>query len=297
MSRPEFGIGPMRGRRAVSNGNERNAKSSLREKVAVSGRKSKRASSRVWFCSAIGGLAFAEVLLLGGHAVRWAMTSTRFVLGEVKIAGHVRLSPEMLVKLSGLRPGKNLFDVDLEKIRRRIETNPWVRRSSIRISPPSTLRIEIEERKPVALIDRKNAVAVDQEGVILGPLLNESNRCLPLLEGFYKENWRPGDRITQRDFSFAYKAVSIFSGRSFGQGECLGTQPAKNGNLWIRALGGKMNLLVSKKNMEAQAAKFHAVAKRFLDDQGLHVAPMQLVLTFPGRIIVRPTKFDGGSKG
>ena len=68
-------------------------------------RKKRAGFSSDWVWPAIGILAFAEVLLLGGHAVRWAMTSPRFVMDEVKIVGHKTLDPESLVKLSGLRPG------------------------------------------------------------------------------------------------------------------------------------------------------------------------------------------------
>jgi len=297
MSRPMPGWGAVREREAGANQKARPAKPLPREKRVASKKNPKAASSRGWLWPAIGFLVFAEVLLLGGHAVRWATTSARFVLGEVKITGHVTLVPESLVKLSGLRPGTNLFDVDLEQVRRRIETNPWVRRSSIRLSPPSTLRIEIEERRPVALVDRKNAVAVDREGVILGPLPGTTDRCFPLLEGFYKEGGRSGDRITREGFAFAYMAVSLFSGAPLERGECLSVRPAKDGNLWIRALGGKVDLLVNEENIEAQAAQFHAVAKWILDDWSPPAAPMQMDLTFPGRIIVRPTKFDGGSKG
>jgi cell division septal protein FtsQ len=249
-----------------------------------------------WIWPAIGVLVFVEVLLLGGHAVRWAMTSPRFVLGEVKIVGHRTLAPAALVESAGLAPGSNLFGVDLERVRLRIESNPWVRRTSIRKTPPSTLRIEIEEREAVALINRRGRVAVDPEGVILGPLSGTRENCLPLLEGFSRKGEKPGDRINSVDFGAAVEAASLFSGGPLGGRECLSVRAAGGGHFKIRALGGKVNLLVSEEQMASQAARFHAVAQKILKKKK-SAAPLYMDLTFPGRIVIRPANQDGGLRG
>ena len=250
-----------------------------------------------WLWPAIGILVFAEVILLGGHAVRWAMTSPRFVLGEVKIVGHKILAPELLVKSAGLAPGVNVFGMDLERIRIRIESNPWVRRTSIRKTPPSTLRIEIEEREPVALINSKDRIAVDMEGVILGPLPGKRENCLPLLEGFSSKGEKPGDRLKSARFGAAVEAASLFSGAPLGRRECLSVRAAGGGHFKIRALGGKMNLLVSEEQMASQAARFNAVVVKILKNKKQSAVPLYMDLTFPGRIVIRPVNQDGGLRG
>ena len=65
---------------------------------------------RNWIWPAIGFLVFVEVLLLGGHAVQWARASRHFELSEMVIAGHQAIRPEDIVKLTGLKPGSNIFD-------------------------------------------------------------------------------------------------------------------------------------------------------------------------------------------
>ncbi|MFC1490987.1 cell division protein FtsQ/DivIB [Nitrospinota bacterium] len=307
MSRAKLKLRPFKERRTARR-RKKGVKLSLAAGAAVASPPRRKAASRkgkarasgyssAWVWPAIGILAFVEVLLLGGHAVRWAMTSPRFVMGEVKVVGHKTLDPESLVKLAGLRPGTNLFEVDLDLVRRRIESNPWVRRSSVRKSPPSTLRIEIEERVPVALVDRKAAIAVDREGVILGPLPYEPEDCPPLLEGFAKKDSRPGERIEGSDFGPALTAASLFAGAPLIQRGCLSVSRAEKGFLRLRALEGNVDLLVNEEKMEAQAARFHAVAKQIFDEKDPSAAPVQLDLTFPGRIIIRPTNTDGGLRG
>ena len=250
-----------------------------------------------WLWPAIGILVFVEIILLGGHAVRWAMTSPRFVLGEVKIVGHKILAPELLVKSAGLVSGANLFGMDIERIRIRIESNPWVRRTSIRKTPPNTLRIEIEEREPVALIDRKAGLAVDIEGVILGSLPETKGNCLPLLEGFSSKGVKPGDQLKKAGFGVAVAAASLFSGGPLGRRECLSVRAAGGGHFKIRALGGKVNLLVSEEQMASQAARFHAVAAKILKEKKQSAAPLHMDLTFPGRIVIRSVNQVGGLRG
>jgi cell division protein FtsQ len=238
-----------------------------------------------------------EIILLGGHAVRWATTSPRFVLREVDVVGHKTLDPKSLVKLAGLSPGANLFGVDLESVRRRVESNPWVRRTSVRKVPPSTLRIEIEERRPAAFIRRNGVVAVDAEGVILGEVSTRPAKCLPLLEGFAGKDVRPGGNIYGEAFELALRAASLFEGGLLTRKGCLSITQARKGRLRLTVPGGKVSLLVGEEKMEAQAARFRAVGKRIFRNRRKVAGPIQLDLTFPGRIIVRPMNMDGGLKG
>ncbi len=293
-SNKEIGNRGKAGMSGLTGGAEKHAHG---RKKHYSRKKHGSATMHNWLWPAIGILVFAEVFLLGGHAVRWMITSPRFVLGEVKVVGHQILSPETLVQFAGLKPGENIFEVDLEKIRRRIDSNPWVRRSSVRKSPPNTLRIEIEERKPIALINKENGVAVDPEGVILGLLPSKYVGCLPVLGGFSEKGARPGDRIVNSNFGIAMIAASLYSGASLERGKCLKVSPAKNGYLKIRIMEGKAELLVGREKLEAQAARFHAVAMRIFKGKILSGSPMLLDLTFPGRIIVRQANKNGGLEG
>lgn len=254
-------------------------------------------SNKSWLRSAIGILVFLEIILLGGHAVRWAVTSPRFVLREVDVVGHKRLDPKILVKLAGLTPGMNLFGVDLEKVRRRVESNPWIRRTSVRKIPPSVLRIEIEERLPVAVFGRNGGVAVDAEGVVLGKYSARSGNCLPFLEGFTEKSLRPGGSIYGDDIEMALRATSLFENGFNESRGCLSISKEGRGRLRITKPGGKLTLLVGEDRMEAQAARFLALRQRILKDQAKYAGSVLLDLTFPGRIIVRPMKMDGGLKG
>ncbi|MDP6367484.1 MAG: hypothetical protein QF787_15280, partial [Nitrospinota bacterium] len=149
----------------------------------------------------------------------------------------------------------------------------------------------------IALVNNETGVAVDLEGVILGSLPPKTAGCLPVLEGFSEKRARPGDRIENSSFSAAVIAASLYSGASFNREKCLNISPAKNGRLRIRIMEGKAELLVGGEKLEAQAARFHAVAMRIFKGKIPSGAPMLLDLTFPGRIIVRSANKNGGLEG
>jgi len=246
---------------------------------------------------AIGFLVFVEVLLLGGHAVRWARTSPRFTLEEVLLEGHRVLDVQDLLRLAALSPGMNIFEVDLEAVRRRIASNPWVRQVSVRRRLPHALHVEIEERRPAALLRREGAIGVDREGVVLGPLASMPGGCLPLLEGFGPERLRPGEAVRGPAFEAALAAASLFAGAPLIRRGCLSVRPVGGGQLRLRALEGRMELRVSEEGMASQAARFRAVALEILQEPTASAARVELDLTFPGRVVVRPIGQDGGARG
>ncbi|MEE9275888.1 MAG: FtsQ-type POTRA domain-containing protein, partial [bacterium] len=230
---------------------------------------------------AIGFLVFVEVLLLGGHAVRWARTSPLFAMEEVVLTGYRTLAPEEIIRLSALSSGMNLFEADLEGVRGRIEAHPWVRRARVRRRLPHAVHVEIEERLPVALIG--GGAAVDREGVILGPA-PRSGACLPRLEGYEKAGARPGEALGGPDAAAGLAAAVLFAGAPVLRSECFSVDRPRGGRLRLRGMGGALELLVSEAGMADQAARFRSVARRILRDQASRSAgPIELDLTFPGR--------------
>lgn len=65
------------------------------------------------------------------------------------------------------RPLGNLLLCDISTLRRELRTHPWVRDVSVQKIFPSTLKIEVTERVPFALLERNGRALVDREGNIL----------------------------------------------------------------------------------------------------------------------------------
>lgn len=77
--------------------------------------------------------------------------------------------------------GVNLFTLDFETLEAKLECHPWVKHASCHRLLPDKLRIDIQEREPVALLSRAGLWAADIQGVVLPLDSNRGALDLPLV--------------------------------------------------------------------------------------------------------------------
>lgn len=274
----------------------------VRKSVRRGGKKSARRGGKEraganWVWSAIVFLVFVEVFLLGGHAVRWARSSSHFELSKVVVTGHRTLQAADIKKLLAIEPGTNLFEADLAAVRERVASHPWIKSASVRMRPPHFLEIDIRERKPAALIMGGDTLVVDEDGVVLGKSVTPLAGCLPMVEGFGPRRWRPGDVVRDPRLARSIEAVFLFRDSPVIRGDCISVRNTGPGQLRLRTLEGTVELMVSEERMESQAGRLRAVADDVLRHEKFGAGDLRFDLRFPGRVIVRPLAKDGGRIG
>lgn len=163
-------------------------------------------------------LQIAAVLAL---ALFGGWRTTALVLGagvlevsRISMRGNQRLSDgEVLALVEGLH-GANIVTVDLNEWRERVLASPWVEDARVRRVLPSTIEIEIDERRPIGiarlgdrlyLVDRRG-VAIDE----FGPNYGDLN--LPIVDGL---RGAPGRRTGEIDPARAELAARVID--SLGQ--------------------------------------------------------------------------------
>lgn len=105
-----------------------------------------------------------------------------FGIDDVEIAGHRETSD--LAVLEKLELGGSLIGFDVDAAQSRVSELPWVQRASVRKFYPSTLAVEIEERRPFALWQRNGEVfLVDRGGTEIVPLEEGRFAALPFMVG------------------------------------------------------------------------------------------------------------------
>ncbi|RRA48878.1 cell division protein FtsQ/DivIB [Acidipila sp. EB88] len=86
----------------------------------------------------------------------------------IEATGNTELSRTELVNAFGSDIGRNIFFVPLAKREAALEAEPWVRHATVMRLLPHTLRVEIQERVPVAFVRVGRQIGlVDAEGVLL----------------------------------------------------------------------------------------------------------------------------------
>lgn len=133
-------------------------------------------------------LALLAVLAMVAGALTWVIRRPYFSIQQIQLApmaaaGLQYVSPASLqTALAGQVRG-NFFLLNLDQVRRRIETVPWVRHAAIRRVWPSTLLVRIEEQQPLALWNENQMINTWGEAFTANPGELPDDLQLPQLNG------------------------------------------------------------------------------------------------------------------
>jgi cell division protein FtsQ len=111
------------------------------------------------------------------------LTTSRFAIERVEVAGQSRLSADEVVKASGLVPGQNLWSLDARRAVAGVEALPLVRRAEVIRTFPNRVTLFVEERQPFTLVNAGGLHWVDEQGVPLGPETRAVSVDAPVISG------------------------------------------------------------------------------------------------------------------
>jgi len=137
----------------------------------------------VLFCSSVVMIVVAAVLA-GRMLLDWGY----FQIESVKVENNRRVSAEEITALSNIKAGSGIFDLDLKRIGRKIEENPWIARASVRRLFPRDVVIDVEERTPMAILSLDYLYYVDTAGEIFKLLEGDDRLDLPVISGLQPED-------------------------------------------------------------------------------------------------------------
>lgn len=135
-------------------------------------------------------LAGAVVVVLG-----WVLLGSRLlVIRQIQVSGAALVAHAEVVEAAGVRLGAPLARVDPSVVEQRVERIRQVESARVERGWPSTLRIDVTERTPIA-VDRVNSAynLLDRFGVTVGAASRRPDG-MPLLE---LENPDPEDPATR----------------------------------------------------------------------------------------------------
>ncbi|MBN1671400.1 MAG: FtsQ-type POTRA domain-containing protein [Kiritimatiellae bacterium] len=130
-----------------------------------------------------------------------------FLLRHIEVKSDGRLTAAYVVRMAKLATGMNLFAVDIEDTRGRIERISSVKSAELGRILPDTLRIRIEERVPIARLEKDGYLYLDREGRVLGSQAGVSG--LPYIAGNHGKGPIPGDVIRDEDVLEALAILDI----------------------------------------------------------------------------------------
>ncbi len=128
------------------------------------------------------------LFLLAGHGVyTYLLEAPLFQVREVEVEGNRRIPKQTLLSLVPMEEMTNLFAARLKKIASRFESHPWIEQVSIRKVFPHKICIQVEERKPIAILQLEELHYIDAKGVIFAPAGEGAGYDYPLLTGLNRQ--------------------------------------------------------------------------------------------------------------
>jgi cell division protein FtsQ len=104
-------------------------------------------------------------LIWFGYSRVMASQSLRVTRVEVR-GGHF-LSQGEVRELLGPAVGENILSLNIEDLKKRLRASPWVADAAVGRTLPDTLRVEIEERSPIALAEVDRLYLMDGNGTLI----------------------------------------------------------------------------------------------------------------------------------
>jgi len=162
-----------------------------------------RGSLWKWPAAVVAGVAVLAGLWFGGRYAKLELfdRNPRFEIKVVSITTGVALSTVEVERLTGIRKGKNMFALDLPKIRRDfLQALPNIRDIRIERLPPDTMNVRVMERVAVVRSPSNRRTVMDVDGYCfsLQPWQDSQADVLPRIRSEEWDALLPGQRASDR---------------------------------------------------------------------------------------------------
>ena len=152
-----------------------------------------------------------------------------FAVQEIDVQTDGIIALDQIRRWTGVRPGQNLFALDLGTVRRNLLLVSMIQGVSVEKVFPRTLRLRIIEREPLAQLNVARAPAngsielvpfyLDADAYVISPLSpaqcsassgNQSNDQLPVIVGLNPNEVQPGRRLESTQARAALQLIEAF---------------------------------------------------------------------------------------
>jgi cell division protein FtsQ len=170
----------------------------LRGQKRVSARRSslpkKTANRLLWASAAAAVLAAAAIVAAalyqyGEHSWRFRIESS----DNIEVAGMQNVTKAQIMEVMGADIGRNIFFVPLAQQQAQLEQIPWVESASVMRFVPNRLKVEIQERTPVAFARVGPRIFLIDAGGTLMELPHNHKYSFPVILGM-----NPGEPLSTR---------------------------------------------------------------------------------------------------
>ncbi len=104
-------------------------------------------------------------------------------VAHVTLTGNRVVEANELFQLANVKHGSLIYDIDLKAVQKNLLSHYYIKEAVVERNLPSTIQLTVVERSPIALVNRPDAVYLDEDGVILPHSISKALFDLPILTG------------------------------------------------------------------------------------------------------------------
>ncbi len=137
-----------------------------------------------------------SAILIFLHVSVWIQDNHAFSVREIRIAGASLVTDEEVLAAAKIDISSPIMEANVETIRKRLLRGlPQV--MDVRVSRifPSTIRIELIERDPIAIILDNGIWGVDSDGVLLPRFSARHGLDYPVITNIRLQKYVPGEKV------------------------------------------------------------------------------------------------------
>jgi cell division protein FtsQ len=171
---------------------QRRQKVKPRQRIVVAKRQKVRRAVSLVIELMISGAAAAALVASVAH---FLFTSPRFAVAHIGVTGNKNVTAQTIIEHSGLSEEQNIFEQNIARAAAAITELPRVHSVAVQRKLPDEIKIEIEERQPVALVLAKELLLLDRERKIIDTFDSSDSVNLPVITGKALTDIKVGDTV------------------------------------------------------------------------------------------------------
>jgi len=149
--------------------------------------------------------------LAGRLIVRRVIASPRFAVRDIVVGPTDHVSADEITALAGVRTGDRLLAVDPDAVAARLTTHPWILAARVRRDLPSTLSIDVTERRAVASALLGALYLLDENGRPFKRATFGEADGLPVITGVSRDQYGAARATGEAVFRQALALISTYT--------------------------------------------------------------------------------------
>jgi cell division protein FtsQ len=229
--------------------------------------------------AALAGLCWGSY-----EVVLYLRTAPRFEVQKLSVSGLKRVEENQVLAKAGFDVGTNVFRVNLDEIRNRVEELDWVRYALVERVLPDQIIIKIVEREPIGLTRIRGEIyQFDIDAKILDPDASADLNS-PILDGL-----RPGDRGRNLHKVETYRTVL----EELGQGSLSEIHINDSEEVTVVSSSDPVLINLGAVDFRTRWVKYLQLKPQI---QQQYPQAVRVDLRFKNQVIVKMRDDDGGEK-